>query len=171
MLSSIPTPGSSRASKSSIHHCGKSWCLYEVVGDGTCMYHCAYKHPYVRRQLHQLTDEKVKNGMDLRLYVIKYMEINHPDEFNKLCKSRMESERVRRRKAFCIGATLSSSLSTFVDKHLKRRKFYLGLDFALMVSFCFGVEFILVSNTVPVTLGSTYSYAKVMKSSDARLRY
>jgi hypothetical protein len=57
--------------------------------------------------------------------------------------------------------TGDGELTKFVDK-LRSMTYYLGIDFALMMTIVFGVEIHLISNTVPPDGEGTYEYASTL---------
>ena len=100
----------------------------------------------------------------------KQQQEHHAEDFVTICRSIYRNQ--YEGKGDLSG---DGELDDFVEKKLLPQEKYLGIDFALMVSFVFGIDIHIVSNTKPASGQSTFSYGvdslpRLMKSMKQSVR-
>ena len=128
--------------------------MIDVAADGTCLVNAVFTHASVQEYI-RLRALPINDGFALRLHVIEIMQDLYPEQFTKLCVAM--HQRRGEGKGNLRG---EGELAEFVENKLRRRTYYLGIDFALMMSFVFGFEIHLVDNVESGDGQSTYTHAQ-----------
>lgn len=150
--------GPALAFKSVLKINGEDYILVKSAGDGSCLPNSAFCSPIVLDLCRDKFSSTINNGYDLRLAVIQHMMGNYGREFRWLCSRMIERHKVAVPGLPYSGFHLQRSnvkllndadLNNYVETKLENKEYFLSTEFAVMMTYCLGAEFILIGNTLP----------------------